>query len=603
MPALERRAVPSPVPGSPSPELRPYQRECIQRIVESYKANRRRVLVSLPTGTGKTVVFASFPRALRMKKKMLILAHRDELLEQAREKLLNIDPGITVTIEQAERRADPSAQVVIASVPTLGRAGSKRLEALAPEDFSIVVVDEAHHAVAKTYRRIFEHFGVLAGEQGTANRGGGSRNEALRSELPSNVARSPSPGSILLVGFTATPRRGDGRGLGEVFEDIVYARGIEDMIREGWLCPITGWRITTDVDLDQVEVRSGDFVESQLARAINQRSRNDAVLDAYSKYASGRRAIVFCADVAHAKAMAETFESAGVNAQAVWGDMPRDARREALESLRTGATKVLTNCNVLTEGFDEPRVECVVMARPTKSRLLYAQMIGRGTRLYSGKTHLTVIDVADNSREHSLAGIHNVLDLPADIDLQGADALTTADSIRKIARDAPWISLDQLRSGTDVSLVMNAMRGVMRARDIVAERIRFFSFEPPEAIRHLTTLAWHMAPGGDFALEFGDERLVITQTILGKWVLTLYGHGATTRLQSSQHLEWVVGFADEWIRKERADSVKLASMQASWRQLPPTEKQLAQITRMRVPVPKTLTRGQASWIISLQRSK
>ena len=553
-------------------ELRPYQRECIQRIVESYKANRRRVLVSLPTGTGKTVVFASFPRALKMKKKMLILAHRDELLAQAREKLLNIAPDITVTIDQAERRADPDAQVVIASVPTLGRTGSKRLESLRPAEFSIVVVDEAHHAVAKTYRRIFDHFALFSG------------------------------GDTLLVGFTATPRRGDGRGLGEVFEDIVYARGIEEMIREGWLCPITGWRITTDIDLDQVEVRSGDFVEGQLAKAINLRSRNDAVLDAYSKYASGRRAIVFCADVAHARAMAETFASAGIKARAVWGDMPRDARREALESLRGGTTMVLTNCNVLTEGFDEPRVECVVMARPTKSRLLYAQMIGRGTRLHKGKTHLTVIDVADNSREHSLAGIHNVLDLPVDINLEGADALKTADSIRRIAKDCPWIALDQLHSGADVRLVLDAMDGLVRAKDIVGERIRFFSFEPPEAIRGLTTLAWHTAPGGDFAIELGPERLVITQTILGKWALMLYGHGATTRLQSSQHLEWVVGFADEWIRKERSEELKLASMDASWRQLPPTEKQLAEIKRMRTPVPNTLTRGQASWIISLRRS-
>src|SRR5690348_16230504 len=166
-------------------DLRPYQRECIKRVVASYKEGRRRVLVSLPTGTGKTVVFASIPRALRMKKKMLILAHRDELLEQAREKLLNIAPDITVTIEQAERRADSQAQVVIASVPTLGRNGSKRLESLKPDEFSIVVVDEAHHAVAKTYRRIFDHFALFSG------------------------------GEALLVGFTATPRRGDGRGLGE----------------------------------------------------------------------------------------------------------------------------------------------------------------------------------------------------------------------------------------------------------------------------------------------------------------------------------------------------------------------------------------------------
>jgi len=571
MPAARPATLPSAL-TSDSVGLRPYQRECIQRIIDSYKANRRRVLVSLPTGTGKTVVFASFPRALRMKKKMLILAHRDELLEQARDKLLSHAPDVTVTIEQAERRADPAAQVVIASVPTLGRTGSKRLATFTADEFSIVVVDEAHHAVAKTYRRIFDHFALFAG------------------------------GDTLLVGFTATPRRGDGRGLGEVFEDIVYARGIEEMIREGWLCPVAGWRITTDVDLDEVEVRSGDFVESQLAHAINLRSRNDAVLEAYSKYASGRRAIVFCADVAHAKAMAETFASAGIRAQAVWGEMPREERREALDSLRSGATMVLTNCNVLTEGFDEPRVECVIMARPTKSRLLYAQMIGRGTRLHPGKPNLIVIDVADNSREHSLAGLHNVLDLPEDINLEGADALKTADAIRIIGRDAPWIALDQLRSGADVQLVKQAMQGVVRAKEIVAERIRFFSFEPPEAIRAVTNLAWHSAPGGDFALELADERLLISQNMLGKWMLTLYGRGVTTPLQSSQHLEWVVEFADEWIRTERSASVKLASMESSWRQLPPTDKQLAQIQRMRVPVPRNLTRGQASWIISLDRS-
>ena len=550
-------------------ELRPYQRECIQRIVESYKAKRRRVLVSLPTGTGKTVVFASFPRALRMKKKMLVLAHRDELLEQAREKLRHVAPDVTVTIEQAQRHADPAAQVVIASVPTLGRTTRKRLAALRPEDFSIVVVDEAHHAVATTYRTIFDHFGLF------------------------------SASDVLRVGFTATPRRGDGRGLGEIFEEIVYARGIEEMMREGWLCPIAGWRVTTDVDLDEVQVRHGDFVESQLARAVNLRARNDAVLEAYSKYASGRRALVFCADVAHAKAMAETFASAGVVARPVWGEMPREARHEALASLRSGETKVLTNCNVLTEGFDEPRVECVVMARPTKSRLLYAQMIGRGTRQHPGKDNLIVIDVADNSREHSLAGIHDVLDLPEDIDLEGRSAMATLDAIRAIGK-YPWIDLDRLRRGSDVRLVADAIQGVVRAKHVLAERIDFFSFEPPDAIRDLTALAWHSVPGGDFALEIGDERLFVTQTLLGQYQLLLSVNGAKQRIASSKQLEWIIRLADDWVHTQRPDSVKLASMDARWRQLPPTEKQLARIARMRAPVPKELTRGQASWIISHQ---
>ena len=551
--------------------MRPYQRDCIKRVLASYKEGRRRVLVSLPTGTGKTVVFASFPRELRMKKKMLILAHRDELLEQAREKLLTAAPEVSVEIEQGQRRASASAQVVIGSVPTLGRADGKRLDALRPEDFSVIVVDEAHHAIAKTYRKILDHFGLFSG------------------------------GDALLVGFTATPRRGDGRGLGEVFEDIVYTRGIEEMIRDGWLCPISGWRVTTDVDLDEVQVRHGDFVESQLARAVNLRARNEAVLNGYCKYASGRRAIVFCADVAHAKAMSETFASAGIATRAVWGEMPRDSRRDALESLRAGTTMVLTNCNVLTEGFDEPRVECVIMARPTKSRLLYAQMIGRGTRLHPGKPNLLVIDVADNSREHSLAGIHNVLDLPENIDLEGADALATADSIRKIGRDYPWIAVDQLRSGADVRLVVDAIAGVVRAKAVVAEQIRFFSFEPPEAIRGFTDLAWHVAPGGDYALELGQERIIVRQTMLGQWELALAANGTETRLDASSQLEWIIRAADEWMYHERPESEKLTSMCASWRQLPPTEKQIAILKRMRAPVPKTLTRGQASWIISLHR--
>jgi len=282
--------------------------------------------------------------------------------------------------------------------------------------------------------------------------------------------------------------------------------------------------------------------------------------------------------------------------------MPRDARREALESLRAGTTTVLTNCNVLTEGFDEPRVECVIMARPTKSRLLYAQMIGRGTRLHPGKRNLVVIDVADNSREHSLAGIHNVLDLPEDIDLQGADALATADAIRKIARDYPWIAVDQIRSGADARLVIDAIDGVVRAREVVAEQIRFFSFEPPDAIRGFTDLAWHGVPGGDYALELGDERLLVRQTILGDWELMRLARGAETKMASRAHLEWIIGAAEDWLFRERPESEKLVSMEASWRRLPPTEKQLTILKRMRAPLPKTLTRGQASWIISLDRS-
>lgn len=182
-------------------DLRPYQTEALTRVREAYKAGKRRVIVSLPTGTGKTVVFAHFPNALKMKKRLLVLAHREELLLQAQDKFRSIDPDLKVEIEQAGSRASADAKVVVASVPTLARNNGARLSRLHPDDFSIIVVDEAHHAVAPTYRRIFNHFGLF-----------------------------DPKASRYLVGFTATPRRGDKQGLGEVFEEVCYARDMREMI-------------------------------------------------------------------------------------------------------------------------------------------------------------------------------------------------------------------------------------------------------------------------------------------------------------------------------------------------------------------------------------
>src|SRR5579872_2505136 len=182
-------------------QLRPYQREALKSVFHAYKNHKRRVIVSLPTGTGKTVVFAHFPTFFNMKNRLLVLAHREELLLQARDKFLHIAPDLKVGIEQGTTRAPVDANVVIASVPTLGRANSARLRELNPEHFFLIVVDEAHHAVAPTYRRIFDHFGLF--EPDTRR---------------------------YLVGFTATPRRGDKQGLGEVFEEICYTRDLREKI-------------------------------------------------------------------------------------------------------------------------------------------------------------------------------------------------------------------------------------------------------------------------------------------------------------------------------------------------------------------------------------
>jgi ATP-dependent helicase IRC3 len=191
--------------------LRHYQKECLESILERYRAGVRRQLASLPTGSGKTVIFAEFPRYFKMKKQMLVLAHRKELLDQAYDKIRRANHRLCVAVEQAGRSADSDCDVVVASVPTLGRKGSKRLQRLDPDRFFLIVIDEAHHATADTYRRILDYFGVFV------------------------------PGTRkLLVGFTATPKRGDGLGLDAVFEEIVFSKSLPEMIKTGFLSPVAG---------------------------------------------------------------------------------------------------------------------------------------------------------------------------------------------------------------------------------------------------------------------------------------------------------------------------------------------------------------------------
>lgn len=543
-------------------ELRPYQQECLRSLLSAYRAGRRRVLVSLPTGTGKTVVFSAFPRFFQMKRRLLVLAHREELLEQAHHKFQLAHPELRVEIEQAARHASDDAQVVIASVPTLGRAASQRLARLRREDFFLVVVDEAHHAVADTYLRIFDHFGL----------------------------REPDT-PRMLVGFTATPHRGDGTGLGAVFEDIVFRRDLRSMIRERFLCRIRGWRIVTNVDLDEVKVRHGDFVESQLAAAVNVEVRNEAVVKAYRDFAPGRRAVIFCADVAHAQAVAAAFCGDGVAAAALWGAMPSHERHATLAAFSTGAISVLTNCMVLTEGFDEPRVDCVMLARPTKSQLLYVQMVGRGTRLHPDKQDLLVIDVVDNSRKHRLAGLHSVFDLPDTLELRGEDALAIGDEIETTSERYPWLDLRRVTSVDELR--------------IAAQCIEFMELEPPEEIRDKSSYAWCSMPTGGYRLPLPDrEELVVQRNLLDEWeLLHRPPQGASKQVGKHASLAAAIRHGDRRMREHGSEAVRLVDMREPWRKQPPTAKQETLLRRMEVPLPDGLTRGGASWIIALSQRR
>ncbi len=537
--------------------LRPYQTEALMSVRDAYKAGKRRVIVSLPTGTGKTVVFAYFPAALKMKKRLLVLAHREELLLQAQEKFRSIDPDLKVEIEQAGARASADARVVVASVPTLARNEGARLSRLQPDDFSIIVVDEAHHAVAPSYRRIFDHFGLFG------------------------------PGATrYLVGFTATPRRGDKQGLGEVFEEVCYARDMREMIAGRYLSPITGWRVDSDLSLDDVKIRHGDFVESQLARVVNTPLRNKLLVKAYRDFAHGRRTIVFCVDVAHAKDVHLTFTEAGIRTAAVWGELPREERRATLARFSAGKIDVVTNCNLLTEGFDEPRVDCVILARPTRSKLLYAQMVGRGTRLHPDKVDLMVIDVADNSRTHQLPGLHSLFNLPMNMNLQGSNALNIEREIERLNRTQPWIDTSRIHKPEDIKLA--------------AERIEFFNFNPPAELIGCTANMWYAVPGG-YCLSLPDgEWLTVEPNLLDTWdVAHVTPREGAKRFHRAETLASAMQVADRFVIDQRPDAARLVGQSARWRAEPPTDKQKEVLARNKIPVPKGLTRGQAAQMISL----
>lgn len=379
-------------------QLRPYQREAIARVIRARKAGVKRQVVCLPTGAGKTVIFSELARLAN--RPVLVIAHRRELVEQARAKIARAlgDAGV-VAVEQGEQTAHDEAKVIVASVRSLREERLARL--MAQRRFGLIVYDECHHAPAEDNRRVLNSLGAFDETwDGT------------------------------LLGFTATTVRGDGLGLNAIFDAIVYRRGIAEMVADGYLAPLRGYRITTAADLIHVTAGAGDFVVDDLAEAVDVEERNALVARSIQELARDRRSLVFCVNVRHARHLARAMNAIGVRTGIVHGAMKQDARAETLADFRAGRLSAVTNVGVLTEGFDDPGVSCVAMARPTRSDGLYAQCVGRGTRLSPGKRDCLVLDFVDLS-ERSLVTLPTLVGLPADVDLEGA---TLDEAERQMAR-------------------------------------------------------------------------------------------------------------------------------------------------------------------------
>ncbi|KAI7819790.1 P-loop containing nucleoside triphosphate hydrolase protein, partial [Gamsiella multidivaricata] len=367
--------------------LRDYQRDCVDKCLSKLRIGIMRQVVSLPVGTGKTVIFTHLMKRVPPRKnggnKVLVLNERQELLYQTFEYISKHSDRLRVSIEQAGRPADLTADIIVASVQTLGRSSSPRLSAYDPKDFKCIVVDEAHHAVTKTYTHIFEHFGVDKKET-----------------------------EIFLVGFSATLRRHDGVKLGGAFDHISYHRPLKYMIDNAWLCPARVESIETGVDLQNVRTEKDDFIQKDLFKAVNTPSRNEAVVRAYKQYCAGRQsAVVFSADVAHAVALTKTFRKHGCHAEVITGKTSDIGRSELLKAFKERRLPIIVNCAILTEGIDIPPIDCILMAKPTKSEVLLMQMLGRGMRLYEGKEDCLVLDFVDNIKGEIVGTIPTLLGL------------------------------------------------------------------------------------------------------------------------------------------------------------------------------------------------
>ena len=492
-----------------------------------------------------------------MKKQMLVLAHRAELLDQACDKIRRANPELRVEVEQAGRSAKPDSHVMVASVPTLGRKGSNRLRHLDPDRFFLIVVDEAHHATATTYRRILEYLGVF--EPDTRK---------------------------LVVGFTATPKRGDGQGLEAVFEEIVFSRTLPEMIQAGYLSPVVGYRVETDIDLSRVKTRMGDFVVSHLSQAVNVEGRNHLVVKVFRSHLEDRQTLCFCVDVAHAHLLAETFNAEGIPAGAVTGDMERSERARVLDEFSSGKIRVIVNCMVLTEGYDEPSVEGIILARPTKSTLLYTQMIGRGTRLHPNKDNVTIVDIMDVTRDHNLTTLPGLFGLSRDFDLEGHTVEEARNALHWAETNRPWVRTTQATSLSD-----------LRYR---CTKIDLFDLKTPSELLGYSSYAWAGIGDDSYGLGLSNGRsIVVSPTILGNWEALLRHRNGETVITRSQDIQETIMFAETYIKKNISECVRLVTRDTRWRRDRATGKQLNVLRARKLDIPDGLTKGQASHLIGM----
>ena len=559
-------------------EDRAYQNKCLEAVTRAQAQGSTRQLVVMATGLGKTIVISKLLQQRGLPRTFGFM-HREELIGQAVDKIQKLSPDARIGIEKAGQYADPASdQVVLASVLTVGRQDRKRLSRFPADWPEVIWVDEAHHAPAGSYLETLDHFGVYG-------------------EAPRR--------NCLFLGTTATPDRLDEMGYDKIFDDVVFRYDLREAIADRWLADVHAWRVKNDLDLSKVRTRAGDFVEKDLAEAVKDSEINQVAVQTWEEKCRGRRSLFFCVTKAHAREVTAALKDAGARAAAIVDDTPTKDRKAALQLFQEGEIDALVNVLVLTEGFDAPSTECVHILRPTKSRALYSQMLGRGTRLAPGKKHVEVFDYTGQG--HDICSVGSIFGLPDSWVLEGQ-------SVTKDAKQVEDLEADLGLSAEGATGIQGLFaRAKSRRFEMIHETITdtglpsHLAWVRPSRAQERWVIAWRNETRESVgklkeqyrgqatkAIERKNlwgvhERIVLFRNELGIYEAQLKRHGPADsntesgKLDSDRSLTKLVARTEDLIRELRPHKLVLLKKTAKWRTQPCSEAQRGILKKKGIP--------------------
>lgn len=454
-------------------QLRPYQEEARVKVQQEWKEGRKRTLLVLPTGCGKTIVFSKIIEdRVKMGERVLVLAHRSELLEQASDKLMTAT-GLGTALEKAENTSIGSwFRVVVGSVQTMQR--EKRLSQFPPNHFDTIVIDEAHHAISDGYQRVLEHFGEA------------------------NV-----------LGVTATPDRGDMRNLGSYFDSLAYEYPLVDAIKSGYLSKITAITIPLELDLSTVSQQGGDFKASEIGTALD--PYLEQIADEMVKQCMDRKTVVFLPLVKTSQKFRDILNAKGFKAAEVNGES-KD-RAEILEEFDKDKYNVLCNSMLLTEGWDCPTVDCVVVLRPTKVRALYSQMVGRGTRLAPGKENLLLLDFLWHTERHELCRPAHLIASSPEVAKEMTENMAEDTEVEFSLLEAEEQASKDVVAEREEALAKQLAEQRRKKRKLVDPLQFEMSIQAEDLADYVPSFGWEMAPPSEKQLKALEKFGIYTEEI------------------------------------------------------------------------------------------